>query len=191
MKPEEKEELQVHCVARDKAMKNRDKFARQTDGYNKQTPKVNVQSAKIGEKAVDMAVKDNYLGYERIHPDSLDDSTSVSGNFDMVYQNAEGDVIIVEAKGSKSPLGKKQIGDKYYQQGTPEYAEAITESMGRKDPDTTDKQAAVALTKASVMGKKVQYLHIETPITKTASGSVVGEVNISEFDIGPSKIAGT
>ena len=63
--------------------------------------------------------------------------------------------------------------------------------MGLKAPESTDKQAAEALTEASLTGKKIQYLHIETPITKTASGSVVGEVNISEFDIDPSKLAGT
>ncbi|WP_226916183.1 RHS repeat-associated core domain-containing protein [Pseudoalteromonas undina] len=185
LKPEENEELQVHCAARDKAMKNRDKFARQTDGYNNQIPKVNEQSAKIGEKAADMAVKANYPDYKRIHPDSLDDSTSVSGNFDMVYQNSEGDVIIVEAKGGKSPLGKKQIGDKDYQQGTPEYAEAITDNMRKnsKVNGKTDREAASAIMEAMDDGNDVKYLHIETPITNTSTGSTVSEVNISEFDI--------
>ncbi|GEK77651.1 hypothetical protein PAT01_29550 [Pseudoalteromonas atlantica] len=185
LKPEEKEELQVHCVARDKAMKNRDEFARQTDGYNNQTPKVNEQSAKIGEKAADMAVKANYPDYKRIHPDSLDHSTSVSSNFDMVYQNSDGDVIIVEAKGGKSPLGKKQIGDKDYQQGTPEYAEAITENMKKngKVNGKTDREAASAIMEAMDDGNEVKYLHIETPIINTSTGSTISEVNISEFDI--------
>lgn len=188
--------LKENVNTRDAEMLERDKHKakaspEETQRYNDQIPLINNESAKIGEKAADAAIKIQYPGYTRIHPTSLDSSTSVKGNFDMVYHNANGDVIIVEAKGGSSPLGKMKIGDEYYQQGTSKYAQAITKSMGRKDPDTTDKQAAVALTKASVMGKKVQYLHIETPITKTASGSVVGEVNISEFDIGPSKIAGT
>jgi len=180
---EDKKELQQHCSARDEAMTERDKFDRQTEGYNKQIPKVNEQSAKIGEKAADMAVKAKYPDYERIHPDSLDDSTSVSGNFDMVYKNADGDVIIVEAKGGKSPLGKKQIGDVDYQQGTMEYAEAITENMGEKSAGTTDKKAAKAIKNVAKKNRKVQYLHIETPIVKTDAGSTVSEVKISEFDI--------
>ncbi|WP_217877238.1 RHS repeat-associated core domain-containing protein [Pseudoalteromonas shioyasakiensis] len=186
LKPEEKEELQQHCDARDEAIKERYKFARQTDGYNKQIPKVNEQSAKIGEKAADMAVKANYPGYERIHPDSLDDSTSVSGNFDMVYQNAEGDVIIVEAKGGKSPLGKKQIGDQDYQQGTAKYAQAITENMDKNSTanGNTDRTAASAIIEAEEDGNDIKYLHIETPITKTNDNSTVSEVKISEFDIG-------
>ncbi|WP_348983609.1 RHS repeat-associated core domain-containing protein [Pseudoalteromonas sp. 2CM37A] len=185
LKPEEKEELQVHCVARDKAMKNRDEFARQTDGYNNQIPKVNEQSAKIGEKAADMAVKANYPDYKRIHPDSLDHSTSVSGNFDMVYQNSDGDVIIVEAKGGKSPLGKKQIGDQDYQQGTKKYAQAITENMKKngKVNGKTDREAASAIMEAMDDGNEVKYLHIETPIINTSTGSTISEVNISEFDI--------
>ena len=47
----------------------------------------------------------------------------------MVYQNANDDVIIVEAKGGSSPLGKMKIGDEYYQQGTTKYAQSITEQM--------------------------------------------------------------
>ncbi|MGI2176175.1 RHS repeat-associated core domain-containing protein [Shewanella ulleungensis] len=180
---EEKAELQQHCDARDEAMTERDKFARQTDGYNKQIPKVNEQSAKIGEKAADMAVKATYPGYERIHPDSLDESTSVSGNFDMVYQNANGDVIIVEAKGGKSPLGKKQIGDSDYQQGTLKYAQAITDNMLLRNENSTEFAAASAIKNADIFGGNVQYLHIETPINKTAKGSEVGEVKISEFNI--------
>ena len=103
----------------------------------------------------------------------------------MVYQNSEGDVIIVEAKGGKSPLGKKQIGDKDYQQGTPEYAEAITENMKKnsKVNGKTDREAASAIMEAMDDGNDVKYLHIETPITNTSTGSTVSEVNISEFDI--------
>ena len=183
LKSEEKQALQQHCEARDEAMKERDKNARQTDGYNQQIPKVNEQSAKIGEKAADMAVTATYPGYKRIHPDNLDESTSKSGNFDMVYQNAQGDVIIVEAKGGKSPLGKKQIGDQDYQQGTAKYAEAITEIMDESSLNTSDKDAANALKQASIMGNKIQYLHVETPIIKTKDGSAVAQVKISEFDI--------
>ncbi|WP_351011865.1 RHS repeat-associated core domain-containing protein [Shewanella sp. S1-58-MNA-CIBAN-0166] len=188
--------LKEHVDTRDEEMVERDKHKakaspEETQRYNDQIPLINNESAKIGEKAADAAIEILYPGYARIHPTSLDSSTSVSGNFDMVYKNADGDVIIVEAKGGSSPLGKKKIGDEYYQQGTTKYAQTITKSMRLKDPDTTDWQAADALKEASLTGKKVQYLHIETPITKTASGSIVGEVNISEFDIDPSKIVGT
>ena len=84
----------------------------------------------------------------------------------MVYQNAEGDVIIVEGKGGKSPLGKKQIGDQDYQQGTAKYAQAITENMDKNGLDS-DVDAAHAILNAQKKNKKVQYLHIETPIIKT------------------------
>ena len=104
----------------------------------------------------------------------------------MVYQNADGDVIIVEAKGGSSPLGKMKIGDEYYQQGTTEYAEAITEQMAGSDKES-DYLAAEAINNAVFEGKKVQYLHVKTPITRTSGKSVVEAVEISEFDIDPNK----
>lgn len=153
---------------------------------NDQIPLINNESAKIGEKAADAAIESLYPGYTRIHPTSLDSSTSVRGNFDMVYQNADGDVIIVEAKGGSSPLGKMKIGDEYYQQGTTEYAEAITEQMAGSDKES-DYLAAEAINNAVFEGKKVQYLHVKTPITRTSGKSVVEAVEISEFDIDPNK----
>ncbi|TMP43303.1 MULTISPECIES: hypothetical protein [unclassified Pseudoalteromonas] len=102
----------------------------------------------------------------------------------VTSNNAAGDVIIVEAKGGKSPLGKKQIGDKDYQQGTREYAETITENMDKKGT-ATDIKATKAINKATSRKKnEIKYLHIETPIYKTEQGSIVKEVKISEFDIG-------
>ncbi|MEZ9138667.1 MULTISPECIES: RHS repeat-associated core domain-containing protein [unclassified Shewanella] len=188
----QQKELEECCQQRDAEMTKRDEFDRGTPEYNKQIPPINHQSAKIGEKAADMAVKDKYPGFERIHPDDLDNSSSVSGNFDMVYQNANGDVIIVEAKGGKSPLGKKKIDDEYHQQGTTKYAQAITASMeGNKNANAvTDRKAAVAIKEAAEDGSKVQYLHIETPITKTAAGSTVNDVSISEFDIDTTQLVG-
>jgi hypothetical protein len=100
----------------------------------------------------------------------------------MVYHNANGDVIIVEAKGGSSPLGKMKIGDEYYQQGTTEYAEAITEQMADSEKES-ELDAAEAIYNADTKNKKVQYLHVKTPITKTENGSLVGSVEISEFDI--------
>jgi len=66
-----------------------------------------------------------------------------------------------------------------------EYAEAITKSMGEKSEGTTDALAAETLLEARIMGNKVQYLHVETPITKTKAGSTVSVVKISEFDMKP------
>ena len=43
--------------------------------------------------------------------------------------------------------------------------------------------AAEAIYNADTKNKKVQYLHVKTPITKTENGSLVGSVEISEFDI--------
>ncbi|WP_394203301.1 RHS repeat-associated core domain-containing protein [Shewanella waksmanii] len=189
---QQQQALQQHCDERDDAMCVRDKHRRGTDAYNQQIPHVNKASAKIGEKAADMAVKAKYPDYQLIHPDDLDNSDSVSGTFDMVYQNPQGDVIIVEAKGGQSTLGKKQIGDQDYQQGTTNYAAAITESMkaNREANAATDRKAAKAIQKAAWRKKQVQYLHIETPIAKTDTGSSIGEVNISEFDIDVTKLVG-
>ncbi len=55
--------------------------------------------------------------------------------------------------------------------------------MGEQDEDCTDKKAALVINKASKKNKKIQYLHIETPIARTDKVSVVSEVKISEFDI--------
>ncbi|MGI2169976.1 hypothetical protein ACROAE_07230 [Shewanella sp. MF05960] len=102
----------------------------------------------------------------------------------MVYKNANGDVIIVEAKGGSSPLGKMKIGDEYYQQGTTEYAEAITKKMAGSNKES-DYLAAEAINNAVFERNKVQYLHVKTPITRTSGKSVVEAVEISEFDIDP------
>ncbi|QLE86800.1 hypothetical protein FLM48_18025 [Shewanella sp. Scap07] len=60
-----------------------------------------------------------------------------------------------------------------------------------KESDTeSDVIAAKSIQKAAKKKKKVQYLHIETPIVKTDNGSSVGEVNISEFKIDATKLAG-
>ena len=179
--------LKENVDTRDEEMVERDKHKakaspEETQRYNDQIPKINNESAKIGEKAADAAIKIQYPGYERIHPTSLDSSTSVKGNFDMVYQNADGDVIIVEAQGGSSPLGKMKIGDEYYQQGTAKYAEAITKNMAKASPNTTDKKAANAI-EVAIESDNIKYLHIKTPVTKTDGGSIVGEVEISEFDI--------
>jgi len=101
-------------------------------------------------------------------------------------------VIIVEAKGGKSQLGKKRIGKHDYQKGTPEYAQAITNNMKRnKVPGAaTDRKAAKAINKAAKKEKSVRYLHVQTPITKTESGSTVSEVKISEFNINLKELAG-
>jgi len=103
----------------------------------------------------------------------------------MVYQDEKGNIIIVEAKGGSGTLGTMDIRGVDYEQGTTEYAEAITNNMAKKDPGTTDALAAEALLEAKIMGNKVQYLHVETPITKTKAGSTVSEVKISEFDMKP------
>ena len=167
----------------------RNNYDRGTSEYNKRNHPVNVQSAKIGEKAADKAINAIYPGYQLIHPDELDSSGSIKGNFDMVYQNADGDVIIVEAKGGSSTLGKKDIGDRSYQQGTTKYAAAITEQMaGSKH--ASDRKAALAIRTAVQDGNQIQYLHAETPITKTLSGSTVSEVRLSEFDVDIKKLAG-
>ncbi|WP_212747845.1 hypothetical protein, partial [Pseudoalteromonas sp. S558] len=179
--------LKENVDTRDAEMLERDKHKaktspEETKRYNDQIPKINNESAKIGEKAADAAIKIQYPGYTRIHPTSLESSTSVKGNFDMVYKNADGDVIIVEAKGGSSPLGKMKIGKEYYQQGTTKYAEAITKNMAKASPNTTDKKAANAI-EVAIESDNIKYLHIKTPITKTDGGSIVGEVEISEFDI--------
>ncbi|QLE86794.1 hypothetical protein FLM48_17990 [Shewanella sp. Scap07] len=60
----------------------------------------------------------------------------------------------------------------------------------REPNAATDRKAAVAIREAALDDNKIQYLHIETPIVKTDTGSSVGEVNISEFDIDVTKLAG-
>jgi RHS repeat-associated protein len=179
--------LKENVDTRDEEMVERDKHKakaspEETQRYNDQIPKINNESAKIGEKAADAAIKTQYPGYTRIHPTSLDSSTSVKGNFDMVYENADGDVIIVEAKGGSSPLGKMKIGDEYYQQGTTKYAKAITKNMAGSEKES-ELDAAEAIYNAGKKNKKIQYLHVKTPITKTENGSLVGSVETTEFDI--------
>ncbi|MFW1118253.1 hypothetical protein ACEV79_23525, partial [Vibrio parahaemolyticus] len=61
----------------------------------------------------------------------------------MVYLSDDPEeIIIVEAKGGSSPLGSRKIGNMAYQQGTTEYATAITDLMAQKDKDTTEWKAA-------------------------------------------------
>lgn len=54
--------------------------------------------------------------------------------------------------------------------------------MAKASPNTTDKKAANAI-EVAIESDNIKYLHIKTPITKTDGGSIVGEVEISEFDI--------
>ncbi|QLE86804.1 hypothetical protein FLM48_18045 [Shewanella sp. Scap07] len=60
----------------------------------------------------------------------------------------------------------------------------------REPKAATDRKAAAAIEEAVDDGNRVQYLHIETPIVKTDTGSSVGAVNISEFEIDATKLAG-
>ncbi|EKA5638034.1 RHS repeat protein [Vibrio navarrensis] len=182
----QKRELQVHLDERARAIAERDKHAKGSDAYNKQIPKINEQSAKIGEKAADMHVQNAYPGAKRLHPKDLDHSSSVSGNFDMVYQLPDGGVVIVEAKGGSSALGKKKIDKSYYQQGTTKYAAAINQNM-LESPDADQVDAALAIQKSAKKGKPVHYLHISTPID---NDSGLSSVSVKEFDIDASQLAG-
>lgn len=133
-----------------------------------------------------MHVQNTYPGAKRLHPKDLDNSGSVSGNFDMVYQLPDGGVVIVEAKGGSSALGKKKIGDTYHQQGTTKYAAAINQNMSESD-DEDQIDAASAIQKSAKKGKPVHYLHISTPIDNDTGLSTV---TVKEFDIDASQLAG-
>lgn len=94
-----------------------------------------------------------------LHPKDIGTSISKPGDFDMVYEVEEpppGEIIIVEAKGGSSPLGSRKID----QQGTTEYATAITDLMAQKDKDTTEWKAARSINKAL---RKKFLLDIFTP----------------------------
>jgi len=185
--------INEHCSARHDEMKERDSHPYKSQPYNNQIPKINTESANIGEKAADIAMKDKYPDFKRIHPTDLNTSESVKGTFDMVYQDEKGNIIIVEAKGGSGTLGTMDIRGVDYEQGTTEYAEATIKNMesNEKLGAATDRKAAKAINKAVNRKKNtVQYLHVQTPITKTDTGSTVSEVKISEFDINLKELAG-
>ena len=131
-----------------------------------------------------------------LSPQNLDASSSVRGNFDLVYKNDKGEILVVEAKGGVSPsLGKKQIGDEDYQQGTTEYFAGTNQEMAQrkaKTGDSADKisriegdnKAAEAIMDAAEDGKEIKYLLIETQLTNEPS-TALKQVKAKEFDFDP------
>ncbi len=97
----------------------------------------------------------------------------------MVYEVEEpppGEIIIVEAKGGSSPLGSRKID----QQGTTEYATAITDLMAQKDKDTTEWKAARSINKALRKKIPVRYIHTTAAISDAGE---VSSVNVKEFNV--------
>jgi len=195
---EQREKLEGLLKDREDLIKQRGKLDKSSADYQKQyeeitSGKISTKSAKIGETAADGYMKENFPDFERIFPKDLETSPSKNGNFDMVYQNKDGEVIIVEAKAgvSKQDLGTRRIGDDRYQQGTPEYLEDVTNKMKRNEPQPGDPadvvkakedevDAANAIIKGAKKGK-VKYLHIETRIAEDSQS--IKNMRVGEFDI--------
>ncbi len=90
-----------------------------------------------------------------------------------------GEIIIVEAKGGSSPLRSRKIGNMAYQQGTTEYATAITVLMAQKDKDTTEWKAARSI-KSIEKKTPVRYIHTAAAISDAGE---VSSVNVKEFNV--------
>ncbi len=153
------------------------------EGYNAQIAKINQQSAKIGELAADDFVRSKRPNAKLLHPKDIGTSISKPGDFDMVYEVEEpppGEIIIVEAKGGSSPLGSRKLGNMAYQQGTTEYATAITDLMAQKDKDTTEWKAARSINKALRKKIPVRYIHTTAAISDAGE---VSSVNVKEFNV--------
>ncbi|OEA15466.1 hypothetical protein BBM55_15825 [Vibrio parahaemolyticus] len=153
------------------------------EGYNAQIAKINQQSAKIGELAADDFVRSKRPNAKLLHPKDIGTAISKPGDFDMVYEVEEpppGEIIIVEAKGGSSPLGSRKLGNMAYQQGTTEYATAITDLMAQKDKDTTEWKAARSINKALRKKIPVRYIHTTAAISDAGE---VSSVNVKEFNV--------
>ncbi|HCH5750030.1 TPA: type IV secretion protein Rhs, partial [Vibrio parahaemolyticus] len=153
------------------------------EGYNAQIGNINQQSAKIGELAADDFVRSKRPNAKLLHPKDIGTSISKPGDFDMVYlveKPDPGEIIIVEAKGGSSPLGSRKIGNMAYQQGTTEYATAITDLMAQKDKDTTEWKAARSINKALRKKIPVRYIHTTAAISDAGE---VSSVNVKEFNV--------
>ena len=60
------------------------------------------------------------------------------GEFDRVFQKADGTVIVVEAKGGNSLLGGREVAGGYAQQGTTQYRDGIIQKMvASPNPDVS------------------------------------------------------
>ncbi|AZZ90652.1 hypothetical protein EUZ85_07945 [Hahella sp. KA22] len=154
-------------------------------------------SGKIGELYADVHVQKEFPDFKRIHPEDIENAPSLSGNFDMVYQNDAGEIIIIEAKGAGGTTGTRNINGIDYEQGTTEYAANVTQSMASKRVSSNfsdEKNSAIrkevyaarAIKFASQDDKSIRYFRVQTPIENDPSA--VDSVKVSEYQIDKLKL---
>ncbi len=150
--------------------------------------KVNEPTRQLGEAAAEAYVKSR--------PDAAE-LTPVpmpkqgSGVPDQVYKTADGRLVIIEAKGGKSPLGMREgVGSSkglLVEQGTRQYLESLAHELTRPNAPDNQKALGKLIKEALAKPNGVEYLLLRQPIETTQTGSSktsqLGQVEVQAFDL--------
>ncbi len=179
---------------RDAARASRD-AAPDRDTRNLQQYSMNEASRELGEHAAGMWVRRTYPGPPAptmLYPTA---GGSRPGDFDQIWSCRDSDgrlvVIVVEAKGGRSPLGSRMVGTTTgglrAQQGTRLYFDEILRLMGGMGGEA-ERAAAAIRTARAADPSSVRYVHVKAPIEyQTPPGAagqvaVMGDVTAQRFD---------
>ncbi len=183
---------------RDLARKRRDRANTSDDARHAAQWDMNEASRQLGEESAAIWVRQRYPGTGQHAPTMVyGGNVSRSGDFDQVWKCSvlEGGKrkvvwVVVEAKGGSSPLGNRKTSTgTRAQQGTSEYYEDILREMFKRGGESA--QGGRRATRAAAKnGEQVRYVHVETPISYTATTgggekSSLSDVSIRDFDLSP------
>ena len=181
---------------RDLARKRRDRANISDDARHAAQWDMNEASRQLGEESAAIWVRQRYPGTGQHTPTMVyGGNVSRTGDFDQVWKCSvlEGGKrkvvwVVVEAKGGSSPLGNRKTST-----GTaPSRAPASTTrtSSARCSSAAASREAVEGLRAAAKNGEQVRYVHVETPISYTATTgggekSSLSDVSIRDFDLSP------
>ncbi|HTV25899.1 MAG TPA: hypothetical protein VMG12_44685, partial [Polyangiaceae bacterium] len=142
---------------------------------------VTVKSRELGTVAAEVQVRSEWPDAKLLYPK---DGASRSGDFDLVFEVAPNQYVVVEAKGGGGQLTTRRVSPTHRaMQGTREYYDSIITSMLAMGGDA---QKAAALLQAAGR-KNVTYLHVQLPLSTQGSGNaiktVVEGIEVNAFNI--------
>jgi hypothetical protein len=160
---------------------------------NKAAAMVNNMSRDLGELAAEVYVKKKWPGPpepKKLHPKQNAEKPidSKSGEFDQIWEVTEDDrtrLVVVEAKGGKSPLQPRMAGKLRVEQGTRQYFEEIVKLMQKPKPGK-DEDIIKLGQRLAQHPEGVRYIQVRFGIElddlgrSVGSGITAGEFNLAQ-----------